>query len=62
MPDPLNHTATQDVELVIGSDRIIRVNIDGICALRVRLQRDVSVYISDMRPDAKEDPIVIRLV
>jgi hypothetical protein len=57
MLDPLNHTATRDVELVIGSDRIIRINVDGICALRVRLQGDALVYVRDMRPDAK-DPVM----
>jgi hypothetical protein len=54
MLDPLNHTATQDVELVIGSDRIIRINIDGTCALRVRLQEGAALYIEDRRPKVKD--------
>lgn len=27
----------QTLELVFGSDRIVRINVDGICVLRVKL-------------------------
>ena len=32
-----NFTADIQVKVVEGADRIIRVNIDGVCALRVRM-------------------------
>jgi len=33
-----NFLAMHQVEIVVGSDRVVRVNIDGVCALRVRMQ------------------------
>lgn len=30
-------TATRQLEIVLGADRIARINVDGVCALRVRL-------------------------
>jgi len=42
-----NFDATQQLEVMIGHDKIVRVNIDGICALRVRLPKDMKVLVQD---------------
>lgn len=42
-------TAIKQLELVVGADRIFRVNIDGICALRVRMHGDAELVIRDFR-------------
>jgi hypothetical protein len=43
--------ASHQLEVMVGSDRIVRINIDGVCALRVRLEKgcklDYAVYRSD---------------
>jgi hypothetical protein len=44
----IDHTAIKQLELVVGTDRIVRVDIDGICALRVRML-DGCEYITDDR-------------
>jgi hypothetical protein len=44
-----DHTAIKQLELIVGTDRIVRVNIDGICALRVRLHGDAELVIRDFR-------------
>lgn len=31
--------AARQLEIVLGADRIARINIDGVCALRVRLKQ-----------------------
>ena len=45
----MDHTVIRQLELVVGNDRIFRVNIDGICALRVRLHGDAELVIRDFR-------------
>jgi hypothetical protein len=30
--------AHQELELFVGSDGIVRINVDGVCQLRVRVQ------------------------
>lgn len=42
-------TAIKELELIVGSDRIFRVNIDGVCSLRVRLHGDAELVIRDFR-------------
>lgn len=51
----MDHAAFKQVEVVIGADRIVRVNIDGICALRARM-RDGCEYITDDRRKRIEPP------
>jgi hypothetical protein len=43
--------AQQQLELVIGHDRIVRVNVDGICFIRIRLEKDSAF---DIRNDLVE--------
>lgn len=43
-----DHLAEKQLEIVIGSDRIIRINIDGTCVLRVRLEPGAE-YVIDNR-------------
>lgn len=53
--DSFDRLAEKQLEIVVGSDNVVRINIDGICAMRVRIapgaeiaidQRDVSRVIS----------------
>lgn len=32
--------AVQELEVNVGSDGIVQINIDGVCAMRVRLGKD----------------------
>lgn len=32
-----NFKATEQVEIIGGSDGVVRINIDGVCALRIRV-------------------------
>ena len=32
--------AYRDIDFMIGADRIVRVNVDGACVMRVRLNED----------------------
>jgi hypothetical protein len=32
-----NYAAKQQVEIVIGADRVMRINVDGACAIRIML-------------------------
>lgn len=43
-----NFEATDEVEIMVGSDRIIRINIDGHCALRVRLKKTCQGVLDDV--------------
>jgi hypothetical protein len=43
-----DYTAIKQLEVVIGSDRIVRVNIDGICALRVRMVANSTLQVSNV--------------
>jgi hypothetical protein len=50
LPAPLPQPAAEtEVEVFIGSDRIIRVNIDSECRLRVRLGPDAEFLVRDER-------------
>jgi hypothetical protein len=44
-------TATRQLEIVLGVDRIARINIDGVCVLRVRLKPGCQF---DIRNDLNE--------
>lgn len=53
--DGFDRLAKQQLEIVVGTDEVVRINIDSICAMRVRIapgaeiaidQRDVSRVIS----------------
>lgn len=33
-------TATRRLEIMVGADRIVRINVDGQCALRVWMTED----------------------
>jgi hypothetical protein len=38
MPHPFDDCSViHELGLVFGSDRVVRINIDGICALRIKL-------------------------
>jgi hypothetical protein len=37
--------ATRQLEIVLGADRIARINVDGVCALRVRLKQGCQFVI-----------------
>lgn len=34
-----NFVAHEQLQISIGSDRVVRVNVDGICAIRVRMAK-----------------------
>lgn len=38
-------TATQQLEIVVGADRIVRVNVDDQCAMRIRLEEDCQLEV-----------------
>ncbi len=44
-----NFKAIEEVQISIGSDRIIRVNIDGVCALRVRAMKNAHIVVEDLK-------------
>lgn len=46
------HAAEKQLELVFGSDRVVRINIDGECVLRV-LMLPGSEYVVDDRRTLK---------
>ena len=38
--------ATQQVEVIVGSDRVIRINIDGICVARIRCSSTCEIKLT----------------
>jgi hypothetical protein len=44
--------ADTQFEVVVGADNIVRINIDGICALRVRLKPGCQFVV--IGPDREE--------
>jgi hypothetical protein len=52
--------AQQQLELVIGHDRIVRINVDGICVIRIRvckacafdIRNDIVEYVASLRAAA----------
>jgi hypothetical protein len=42
-----NFQAESQVEVVVGADRIVRVNIDGRCALRIRMTKGCEFQLTE---------------
>lgn len=42
-----NFAAIHQVEIMVGADKIVRINIDGVCALRVRASQTCAIVIQD---------------
>lgn len=40
-----NFIAEKELELFFGEDGLVRINIDGVCALRVRVNKDCRLKI-----------------
>lgn len=40
-----NVQAEHQLEVMIGSDRIVRINVDGVCAMRVRCLADCEIRV-----------------
>jgi hypothetical protein len=48
--------AHQELEMFVGSDDIVRINVDGICQLRVRVKlSDIRLVCVDSTPDMQVD-------
>jgi hypothetical protein len=45
--DPLlpSLTAARQLNIVVGADRIVRINVDGECAMRIRLEEDCQLEV-----------------
>ncbi len=41
----LNLSASRQFEVIVGEDHIARVNVDGVCVLRVRCAKDAQVRL-----------------
>jgi hypothetical protein len=39
--------ATKQVECTLGADNILRINIDGVCVLRVRAKEECEIILRD---------------
>jgi hypothetical protein len=40
--------AKSQVEVMVGKDHVVRVNIDGVCALRIRMEKTCQFdYVGD---------------
>lgn len=42
----LQEPVALEVEVFVGSDRIVRVNLDGICRLRFRIEPGVAFHLT----------------
>jgi len=51
-----DHRSKHEVQIYIGADKVIRINVDGVCATRIRLE-GTKVVFEDER--AKPEPDVI---
>jgi len=45
-PNPAKHV----VEVMVGDDNVVRVNVDGICQFRIRMELGCKVEFNDERP------------
>lgn len=45
-PQMLDKVASLQVELLLGLDGVLRINVDGVCALRVRFDTG-STFVCD---------------
>lgn len=43
-----NFIANTEVDVVVGRDRVVRLNVDGVCVARVRMTKDCTCQISGM--------------
>lgn len=50
-----NYAAKQQVEIVIGADRVMRINIDGACAIRIMLVGKTNGDTNNCRIDTRND-------
>jgi hypothetical protein len=49
IPNPL--IAARELEIVVGADRVVRINVDGLCAFRTRLDAACELVIrNDLMP------------
>lgn len=39
------------VDLVIGSDGIVRINVDGVCVARIKMEKDSQFFLRDFRAE-----------
>ena len=49
-----NYAAKQQVEIVIGADHVMRINVDGVCAIRIVLGK-VNGDTNNCRIDVRND-------
>lgn len=45
-----NFKAEQSFEIFVGADKIVRINVDGVCAIRVRLGDNCFCRYEDVLP------------
>ena len=49
--------ASRELEIVVGTDRVVRINVDGICAFRARFENECELVIrNDLSPRPYFDP------
>ncbi len=46
-----NMIAKQQCEVVAGLDNVVRVNVDGVCVLRVRCEKGTEVKLDDPKTE-----------
>ena len=52
-----DYFADKEFNVVIGADRIVRINVDGMCVLRIRMEKDCVVKIDDRQSLPEETTI-----